>query len=465
MEIFNTDVGEKILQEHKDFFETQVTKNIDFRIAQLKKLKAAINRYETDILEALQKDLGKKEMESFTTEIMFTFMSITEAVKKLKQWSKPQKVGTPFYLMPSKSYKFYEPYGTVLILGPFNYPFQLVIEPLIGAISAGNCAVVKPSELTPNVSAVISKIISKTFDKEYVRCIEGDASVSAILTSLKFDYIFFTGSENVGRKVLKAAAENLVPVTLELGGKSPVIVTDSADLKISAQRIIWGKLMNCGQTCIAPDYILVDKKVKLQLIEQLKLVIKQFYGENIQKNKDLAHIVNKRHFERLAAILKKDKEYIIFGGKSDEEKLFIEPTIMEISDLSAACMQEEIFGPILPILEYENINQAISIIKKKSKPLALYIFNNDKKLNFQLLKEISSGGVCINDTISHIVNKNLPFGGVGASGLGSYHGKDSFITFSHCKSVLKKSTKINIMGLVFPPYKEKNLKLLRKIMK
>ncbi len=454
-----------MLWEHKNFFETQITKNIDFRIMQLKKLKAAINRYETDILEALQKDLGKKEMESFTTEIMFTFMSITEAVKKLKQWAKPQKVSTPFYLISSKSYKLYEPYGTVLILGPFNYPFQLVIEPLIGAIAAGNCAVIKPSELTPNVSAVINKIISKAFDKEYVRCIEGDASTSAMLTSLKFDYIFFTGSENVGRKVLKAAAENLVPVTLELGGKSPVIVTDSADLKISAQRIIWGKLMNCGQTCIAPDYILVDKKVKLQLIEQLKLVIKQFYGENIQNNKDLSHIVNKRHFERLAAILKKDKEYIIFGGKSDEEKLFIEPTIMEISDLNVACMQEEIFGPILPILEYENINQAISIIKKKSKPLALYIFNNDKKLNVQLLKEISSGGVCINDTISHIVNKNLPFGGVGASGMGSYHGKDSFITFSHCKSVLKKSTKLNTMGLLFPPYKEKNLKLLRKIMK
>jgi len=456
--------GNKILEEHKEFFETHATKSIDFRILQLNRLKKTVKKYEADILEALYKDLGKCKMESFMTEIGYILMSITQTAKKLKSWAKPQRVSTPFYLMPSKSYKIYEPYGTVLILGPFNYPFQLVLEPLIGAVAAGNCAVVKPSELTPNVSSILNKIIGEAFDKKYIRCIEGNSDVSAMLSSLKFDYIFFTGSESVGRKVMKAAAENLVPVTLELGGKSPVIVTDSAKLKTAAQRIIWGKLINCGQTCIAPDYILVDKKVKEKFIEQLKLAIKKFYGKDIRKNKDLAHIVNEKHFQRLENILKKDKEYIVFGGNCDKEVLFIEPAILDIKDINAACMQEEIFGPILPVLAYDDIQQAVNIIKGKAKPLALYIFNEKSKLNKKLLKEISSGGVCINDTINHIVNKNLPFGGVGKSGMGAYHGKYGFLTFSHCKSVFKKSTRVNV-NFIFPPYNEKLLKYIKKIMK
>lgn len=452
-----------ILSEHKQFFESQQTRSIAFRIAQLKKLKAAILAYESKLMEALYADLGKSEMEAYSTEIGFVLGSFNHTIKHLNKWSKPRKVRTPLSLFPAKSEIITEPYGTVLIIGPYNYPFQLLIEPLIGAIAAGNCAVLKPSELVPHVSKVIMEMIAATFDEAYIRTVEGGVETNKALTHAPFDYIFFTGSVAVGKMIMEAAAHNLVPVTLELGGKSPVIVDESADIEVAATRIIWGKMLNAGQTCIAPDYMLVHQAVKDRLIAAMKSAIQQFYGLDAQASKDLGRIVNDRHFARLQAILEKDKQGIIYGGSIDQQSRYIEPTLIEVSSLDAASMSEEIFGPILPIISYTNLDQAIAGIKTMSKPLALYLFTTNKQVKEKVLLEVSSGGVAINDTIMHLVNPELPFGGVGSSGIGAYHGSYSYQTFSHQRSILSKGNKVKLTAL-FPPYSAKKLDFIRKIM-
>ncbi|PFF88514.1 aldehyde dehydrogenase [Bacillus cereus] len=455
---------DRILQEHKIFFHQGVTSTLEFRLEQLKKLKDGIQRNETRITKALYQDLGKSEFEAYLTEIGFALDSIKNTMKNLKKWMKPQKVKTPVTLWPSKSQIMKEAYGTVLIIGPYNYPFNLLIEPLIGAIAAGNCAVLKPSENTPNITSVVNEIISEIFDKSYIRVIEGKKETTSLLINAPFDYIFFTGSVQVGKIVMEAAAKNLVPVTLELGGKSPVIVDRTANLDLAAKRIVWGKFLNTGQTCVAPDYIMVHSEIKNALISKMKEVIVNYYGENPMYSKDYGRIVNERQFDRLASIIEKDKENVIFGGNSIKENLYIEPTMLEAKSWSDAVMLDEIFGPLLPIMEYNQLETAIQMINKRPKPLALYLFTEDKKCEEEVLSKISFGGGCVNDTISHIANAHLPFGGVGNSGIGAYHGKYSFDLFSHNKSIVKKSTKIDV-SFVLPPYNNKKMKLIKKVLK
>ncbi|QLY81537.1 aldehyde dehydrogenase [Clostridium intestinale] len=455
---------EVILEEQKRYFHTQATKDLDFRINQLRLLKKAIKEYEKQILEDLNIDLGKHKNEGYMTEVGFVYHSIDLTIKNIKKWAKPERRKTPFYLMPGRSYIISEPYGSVLIIGPYNYPFQLLIEPLIGALSAGNTAVLKPSEMTPNVSRVVKELIKTTFDKKYVECVEGGIETNTSLINGKFDYIFFTGSVPVGKIVMEAAAKNLIPVTLELGGKSPVIVDESANIKEAARRIIWGKTTNAGQTCIAPDYVLVHETVKNKLIEEMKTAIRSFYGDDIENNDSFGKIINERHFNRIKNMIDKDKAGIVFGGNYNETARYIEPTLIEISSLDAASMQEEIFGPVLPIMTYGDLNEAIKQILNAPKPLALYLFTTNKTVENKVLSEISSGNACINDTIMHTANPYLPFGGVGNAGIGAYHGKDSFITFSHRKGVLKKPSGFG-MSLMYPSYTEKQLNLVKKIFK
>ncbi|SYX84154.1 aldehyde dehydrogenase [Paenibacillus alvei] len=455
---------ECILAEHKEFFQQGSTSTVQFRLEQLRKLKESIKRNEDRITQALYQDLGKSEYEAYSTEIGFILDSIKNTMKQVKKWMKPQKVKTPVALWPSRSRIIKEPYGTVLIIGPYNYPFQLLIEPLIGAIAAGNCAVLKPSEHTPHTTRVIHEMINEIFDKRYVRVIEGEKEATSALIHAPFDYIFFTGSVQVGKIVMEAAAKNLVPVTLELGGKSPVIVDKTANLDLAAKRIVWGKFLNTGQTCIAPDYMLVHSEIKDALISKMKDVIVNYYGENPIDSKDYGRIVNERQFDRLTLILEKDRDNVIVGGKTNKEKLYIEPTLLEAASWSDAVMLDEIFGPLLPIMEYDQLDRAIHTINERPKPLALYLFTEDKKCEEEVLRRISFGGGCVNDTILHIANSHLPFGGVGNSGIGAYHGKYSFDLFSHHKSIMKKSTKIDT-SFILPPYNEKKLRLVKKFLR
>ncbi|MCG2501379.1 aldehyde dehydrogenase [Staphylococcus epidermidis] len=438
----------------KAFFNTHKTKNLKFRKQQLKLLSKNIKNHENKLLDALYKDLGKSKVEAYATEIGMLLKSIKLMRKELKNWSKTKQTDTPLYLFPTKSYIKKEPYGTVLIIGPFNYPVQLVFEPLIGAIAAGNTAIVKPSELTPHVAIVIRDIIEDTFDETYVSVVEGGIEETQTLLSLPFDYIFFTGSEKVGKIVYEAAARKLIPVTLELGGKSPVIVDDTANIKVASERISFGKFTNAGQTCVAPDYILVQRKVKNDLIKALKKTITEFYGENIEKSPDFGRIVNQKHFNRLNDLIQIHKDNVVFGGNSSKEDLYIEPTLLDNITNDNKIMKEEIFGPILPIITYDNFDEVLEIIQSKSKPLSLYLFSEDENMTHRVLEELSFGGGAINDTLMHLANPNLPFGGVGSSGIGQYHGKYSFDTFSHMKSYTFKSTRLE-SSLFFPPYKGK----------
>ncbi|HCY7074578.1 TPA: aldehyde dehydrogenase [Staphylococcus aureus] len=445
---------EQKFYDSKAFFNTQQTKDISFRKEQLKKLSKAIKSYESDILEALYTDLGKNKVEAYATEIGITLKSIKNARKELKNWTKTKNVDTPLYLFPTKSYIKKEPYGTVLIIAPFNYPFQLVFEPLIGAIAAGNTAIIKPSELTPNVARVIKRLINETFDANYIEVIEGGIEETQTLIHLPFDYVFFTGSENVGKIVYQAASENLVPVTLEMGGKSPVIVDETANIKVASERICFGKFTNAGQTCVAPDYILVHESVKDDLITALSKTLREFYGQNIQQSPDYGRIVNLKHYHRLTSLLNSAQMNIVFGGHSDEDERYIEPTLLDHVTNDSAIMQEEIFGPILPILTYQSLDEAIAFIHQKPKPLSLYLFSEDENATQRVINELSFGGGAINDTLMHLANPKLPFGGVGASGMGRYHGKYSFDTFTHEKSYIFKSTRLE-SGVHLPPYKGK----------
>ncbi|RIO39417.1 aldehyde dehydrogenase [Staphylococcus pasteuri] len=455
--------NEQLFNNSKQYFSTHQTKDIKFRKHQLKMLSKSIKHYENDLLEALHTDLGKSNVEAYATEIGILLKSIKLARKELKNWSKTKQVDTPLYLFPTKSYIKKDPYGTVLIIGPFNYPVQLTFEPLIGAIAAGNTAIIKPSELTPNVSSVIRKIIENTFKPEYIAVVEGGIEETNDLIHLPFDYMFFTGSEKVGKIVYQAASENLVPVKLELGGKSPVIIDETANLKVASERIAFGKFTNAGQTCVAPDYILVDKKVKDDFIKSLKQTITEFYGSQIQNSPDFGRIVNNKHFNRLNDLLTQHQNNVAFGGHSDESDLYIEPTIIDDVETSDLIMQEEIFGPLLPIISYEQFDDAFSIIQARSKPLSLYLFSEDENSTHRVLNELSFGGGAINDTLMHLANPNLPFGGVGLSGMGQYHGKYSFDTFSHDKSYTFKSTRLE-SSLYFPPYKGK-LKYIKAFFK
>ncbi|HDS3873372.1 TPA: aldehyde dehydrogenase, partial [Staphylococcus aureus] len=443
---------EQKFYDSKAFFNTQQTKDISFRKEQLKKLSKAIKSYESDILEALYTDLGKNKVEAYATEIGITLKSIKNARKELKNWTKTKNVDTPLYLFPTKSYIKKEPYGTVLIIAPFNYPFQLVFEPLIGAIAAGNTAIIKPSELTPNVARVIKRLINETFDANYIEVIEGGIEETQTLIHLPFDYVFFTGSENVGKIVYQAASENLVPVTLEMGGKSPVIVDETANIKVASERICFGKFTNAGQTCVAPDYILVHESVKDDLITALSKTLREFYGQNIQQSPDYGRIVNLKHYHRLTSLLNSAQMNIVFGGHSDEDERYIEPTLLDHVTNDSAIMQEEIFGPILPILTYQSLDEAIAFIHQRPKPLSLYLFSEDENATQRVINELSFGGGAINDTLMHLANPKLPFGGVGASGMGRYHGKYSFDTFTHEKSYIFKSTRLE-SGVHLPPYK------------
>ncbi len=453
----------QMLQAHREYYATGETRKIDFRIGALKRFKTAIQKNEKEILDALYQDLGKNEFEAYTTEVGFILDSLNYFIKNIRRWAKPKRVRASIHQFPSRNYVCYEPYGTVLVIGPFNYPFQLLLEPLIGALAAGNCAVLKPSEATPTVSALVKRLVKETFDEKYVSVVEGQREVTGALIHGAFDYIFFTGSVAVGKIVMEAASKNLVPVTLELGGKSPTIVDKSAKLDIAAKRIIWGKLLNTGQTCIAPDYVLVHREIKETFIQKLKDAIAAFYGEDASKSRDYGRIVNGRQFDRLRRIIERDQEKIIYGGRFDRGSLYIEPTLFHQVTWQDAVMEEEIFGPLLPIMEYEDIHDAIAMINDRPKPLALYLFTEDQAVENKVLNRIPFGGGCVNDTIFHVTSPRMPFGGIGSSGIGSYHGKESFETFSHRKSILKRTTLMDI-SLVFPPYGKK-LALIRRLLK
>ncbi len=432
------------------FFATGKTKNYDFRVAQLKKLLEIIQANDKLILDAVYADLRKPPIEAYVSEVLITLSEIKYALKHLKTWMKPQKVGTPINLFPSSSYIYTEPLGVALIIAPWNYPFALTIQPLIGAIAAGNCAILKPSEHTPNTSSAIAKIINTNFDSNFITAIEGDIETNQALLTEKFDHIFFTGGTAIGKIVMEAAAKHLTPVTLELGGKSPCIVDANCNLETTAKRIVWGKFYNAGQTCVAPDYLLVQTSIKSALIEKLLKYVKIFFGENPQQSSDFARIVNDRQFDRLVGLLNEGK--ILIGGQSDKCDRYISPTIIDKVSHNSKIMSEEIFGPLLPILDYDQISDAIAIVNSHPKPLALYLFSNNKQNQEQILQEVSFGGGCFNDTIMHLGNPELPFGGVGNSGMGSYHGKASFDTFSHRKSVLKNSFRFDLKWR-YPPYK------------
>lgn len=453
----------EVYNKQKEFFKEGKTLDIEYRLNALKKLKSVIKSNEEEILKALKEDLGKSDFEGYITEVSLIYEEINIALKKLRSWSKNKRAKSPLALFPAKSYVKYEPYGTVLIIGPFNYPFQLNLAPLVGAIAAGNTAMIKPSEYVMATSNIIKKVLEETFDEEYVAYIDptGGKEVVEELLKMRFDYIFFTGSIAVGKIIMKAASEFLTPVTLELGGKSPCIVDSDAKIELAAKRIVWGKLINCGQTCVAPDYIYVHKSIKSKFLEELKKEITKQYGENPKNSEDYGKIVSEREFNRLMSYIEKDN--LEFGGNCDLEKLYIEPTILNNITWENKVMKSEIFGPIFPVLEFENLDDVIKEVNDREKPLALYYFSNDKKKIEKVLKCTTSGGMVINDTLMHVSTTYLPFGGVGNSGIGKYHGKNSFYTFSNAKAVVDRGTWYDV-PLRYAPFKGK-LGLAKKIMK
>lgn len=454
---------EIIFKKQKKFFSTGKTIDIKYRIQNLKKLKNIIKDNEDKILEALKKDLGKSGFEAYATEIGIVYNDINFHIKNIRKWAKSEKRKSPIIYYPSKSYVYKEPYGVTLIIGPFNYPFQLVISPLIGAISAGNTAIIKPSENTKNISLLLEKIINENFNESYLKVVNplGGKEVVSTLLDLSFDYIFFTGSVKVGKIVLERSAKHLTPVTLELGGKSPCIVDEDAKLNLAAKRIVWGKFLNAGQTCVAPDYLCVHKSVAEKLLKLMVDEIHKQFGDNIRLSEDYPRIVNKSSLERLMSYLMDGKIY--FGGNIDKDDLYMEPTIITKPKLESPLMTDEIFGPVLPVLVYEDLSKVVEFINNREKPLALYYFSENKKKIKYILRATVSGGVTINDTIIHVANSNLPFGGVGNSGVGKYHGRESFETFTHNRAVMHRGTFVEF-NVRFAPYKNK-LKLVKKIMK
>ncbi|MCR5504611.1 MAG: aldehyde dehydrogenase [Elusimicrobiaceae bacterium] len=452
----------KILEEQRKFFASGATLDIDLRISKLKLLKDTIKQYEKEISDALKQDLGKSEFESFMCEIGLVYDELSYMIKHTRALAAEKTVHTPLVNFASRSYTKPTPYGNTLIISPWNYPFLLTMDPLIDAIAAGNTAIIKPSKNSMATTLIMGKIIRACFKEEYVCLIDRDIDKARNLIKEKFDFIFFTGSSNIGKEVLRNAAENLTPVVLELGGKSPCIVDQSADLKLAARRIVFGKYLNCGQTCVAPDYILCHKSIAQDLQKQLCLQTEKQYGKKPLENKNYGKIINEKHFERLIGLMEPSK--IILGGQTNNDTLQIAPTIMSNITWQDKVMQEEIFGPILPILTFENIEEVIDLLNQKPKPLALYLFSSDKQTIKQITNRCRYGGGCINDTIVHLATTEMAFGGVGESGMGSYHGEQGFKTFSHTKSIVDKKNWIDF-PVRYSPYKKLYLKLLKFLLK
>jgi len=448
----------ELVKKQKEFFKTDITKDLAFRKRNLKKLREVILQNQQKIEEALWKDLHKSEYEVWSTEIGLVLKEIRVFLANLKKWSRKKTVWTPLILFRSKSCILPEPYGQVLILSPWNYPFQLLFAPLAGAMAAGNCVFLRPSSNTPATAKLMEEMISENFPPEYISIINGSRESAQALLTEKFDYIFFTGSPYVGRKVMEAASKHLTPVSLELGGKSPCVVTKDASLDLTARRIVWGKFLNAGQTCVTPDYLLVDHEIKDRLIEKLCLYVEKFFGSNPRESKDFVRIVNKANVIRLQELMKAGT--IITGGTTDPENCYVAPTIITDIKPEDPVMKEEIFGPVLPVLEYQALPEAIEFINSRPDPLALYIFSSKKSLQMKVLRETRSGTVAINDTVFQFANSNLPFGGRGESGMGKYHGKSSFDTFTHYRSILNKKNKKDF-PIRYPKYNARKLKLLK----
>lgn len=451
------------INKQREYFNTGKTKDINFRIEKLKKLRDVLKSEEEKVFEALKKDLMKSSFESYVTEVAMVYDEINIHIKNIKKWSKKRRVKTPLVQFPAKSFIQLEPYGVVLIIGPFNYPFMLTMDPLIGAIAAGNTAVIKPSESAPETSKILKEILEKVFDEKYVLHVNPEKGKEVVeeLLKEKFDYIFFTGSATVGKIVMKAASQYLTPVTLELGGKSPCIIDKDCKVELAARRIVWGKLMNSGQTCVAPDYLYVHKNIEEEFIKKLEEEIKNQFGDNPLESQDYSKMVNEREFNRVLSYI--DKEKLVFGGNYNRKTFQIEPTILKNITWDDPVMEREIFGPIFPILTFENLDEVIRVVNSKDKPLALYYFSEDKNKIEKVLNSTSSGGVTINDTLVHVSSSHLPFGGVGNSGMGEYHGKYSFDLFSNKKGVMNRKTFLDLK-IRYAPFQNK-LTIVKKIMK
>lgn len=455
---------EECLSAQKKFFDKGITKDYRFRIDALKRLQRAILDHEEEISRALSADLNKSPFETYMCETGMVLSEISYARKHLRRWMRKKRARTPMAQFFSRSFTIHEPYGSVLILSPWNYPFMLSLDVLAGAIAAGNCAVISPSEYAPVTSRIIRTILEETFPEEYIAVADGGIECNQKLLAQHFDYIFFTGSPRVGRIVMKAAAEHLTPVTLELGGKSPCIVDETANLRIAARRLAFGKCLNAGQTCVAPDYLLVQESVKDTFLALLKQEIAAMYGENPLKNPNFVRIISRSHYDRILRLLADSRGTVYSGGRGDDLTLKIEPTILTDITPEDPVMQEELFAPVLPVLTFRTMTEACRLTEKHEKPLALYLFTSDRNTEKRILSEISFGGGCINDTIVHLATPHMGFGGVGNSGIGSYHGKKSFETFSHEKSILKKSTKLDL-PIRYQPETERKSRLLRLFLK
>lgn len=451
-----------VVARQRGFFDTGATIDIDFRIDALVRLRAAIKRAEPRIIEALARDLGKSSQESYMCEIGLTLAELRHQLGHVRGWAAPQRARTDLANFPAKSFTIAEPYGVTLVMAPWNYPFMLCMEPLIASIAAGNCCIVKPSAYAPATGAVVAAIVAEAFGPAHVAVVEGGRAENAALLEQRFDFIFFTGSTAVGKLVMSKASENLTPVLLELGGKSPCIVAADADIETAARRIAFGKCLNCGQTCVAPDYVLVDARIHDAFVEAVKRRITAMFGERPLENPRYGRIVNRKHFGRLVGLM--DPGKIAFGGGIDAESLRIEPTVMTDVEPADAVMQEEIFGPIMPIVAFDNVDEAERFVKSNPKPLALYLFTDDAALQDRFLRHVPFGGGCINDTVMHLATSHMGFGGVGASGMGSYHGKKSFEAFSHEKSILKKSTRFDL-PLRYQPYSKAKETLIRAFLR
>ncbi len=450
-----------VADHQRRFFRTGPLMDVGFRVEQLRRLARAIEAFEPAILDALRKDLGKPETEAYLSEIAFVLREVAIAARHAREWARAERVKTPLFLLPGASFVYPDPYGSVLILAPWNYPFQLTMSPLIGAMAAGNCAVVKPSEVSAHTAKVIEEMIQTHFPPEYVRVANGGVDITQALLAQHFDYIFFTGSQQVGRIVMAAAARHLTPVTLELGGKNPCIVDADIDVAKAARRIAVGKYINAGQTCIAPDYVLAHARVKPALLDALRSVIEATYGSNPAESPDYARIINDRHFARLQALLTGGT--VAIGGGADAETRYIAPTVLDGAEWTHAVMQEEIFGPILPVLAFDELSDVIHRLHTLPQPLALYLFSNTAAHQRRVLREVLAGGVCINDTLGLFENDQLPFGGLGNSGMGAYHGKASFDTFAHKKGVFR-GTWVNDLRILHPPYRT-SLKALKRMLR
>lgn len=453
---------EKLVEKQRAYFAEGKTLPVQERIRALERLGQALKSSEAELCRALRADLGKSRTESYMCEIGLTLSELGYVKKHLRSWSKDRRVRTPLSQFHARSFTVQEPYGVVLVMSPWNYPVLLTLEPLIGALAAGNCCVVKPSAYSPETSSVMAKILRSVFPEEYVAVVEGGRQENQGLLAQKFDYIFFTGGVNVGKLVMEKASAHLTPVTLELGGKSPCIIDETANLKLAARRLAFGKYLNCGQTCVAPDYVLVHEKVKERFLGYVKEEIVRMYGERPLENPDYGKIVNRKHFDRLLGLMNPEK--LVFGGESREESLQIAPAVLDGVTPEDAVMQEEIFGPLLPVLTVRSMEEALSFVNDRPKPLAFYIFTQDKKVEQMFLRRASFGGGCVNDTIIHLATSAMGFGGVGNSGMGSYHGKKSFDTFSHEKSIVKKYNWIDL-PMRYQPYTEQKEKMIRTFLK